>query len=226
MPHDRQSQIGSRRRQRRGEEVRQEILAYLERTAAERGYPPSVREIAEEVHLASPASVQHHLRTLERDGLIRRDPTRSRAIALPVDRHAREAVRTIPLLADVGAGYTVLAGSDAPEEIAVPAALLGSGDHFALRVRGESMVDLGILEGDIAVVRRQEEADDGDIVVALLEEEYGTVKVLRREGSRAWLEARNHADERYRAPIELDARGAIQGRVVALLRLFAHPRQR
>lgn len=113
---------GPRRRQRRGDEVRQEILAYLERTAAERGYPPSVREIAKEVHLASPASVQHHLRTLERDGLIRRDPTRSRAISLSSEQHARGSVRTIPLLADVGAGYSVLAASEAGEELTVPEA--------------------------------------------------------------------------------------------------------
>ncbi|MCL5973652.1 MULTISPECIES: transcriptional repressor LexA [Ferrimicrobium] len=200
---------------RTNDEVRTAIVSFLKETLETRGYPPSIREIGVHVGLASPASVQHHLRRLEADGLIHRDPTRSRAISL-----ANEPPRAveIPLLAEVGAGYSVVAEVDDVETIAIPASLVGSGDHFALRVRGDSMIDAGIFHGDYAVVRQQHDANDGEIVIATVDDQFGTIKVLRKVGHRILLEARNRRDPNLRVPIEITHRGSIQGKVIAIWR--------
>ncbi|KJE77390.1 transcriptional repressor LexA [Ferrimicrobium acidiphilum] len=200
---------------RTNDDVRIEIVSFLKETLDQRGYPPSIREIGAHVGLSSPASVQHHLRRLEADGLIHRDPTRSRAISL-----SNEPPRAIeiPLLASVGAGYSVVAETSASEMLAVPSSMLGSGDHFALQVRGDSMIDAGIFDGDFAIVRQQPDANDGDIVIATVDDQFGTIKVLRKVGNRVLLEARNRRDPNLQIPSEITQRGRVQGKVIALWR--------
>ena len=200
---------------RTNNDVRTEIVNFLKETLDQRGYPPSIREIGVHVGLSSPASVQHHLRRLESDGLIHRDPTRSRAISL-----ANEPPRAIelPLLADVGAGYSVVAEATTTETLAVPASMIGSGDHFALRVRGDSMVDVGIFDGDYAIVHQQADARDGEIVIATIDDQFGTIKVLRKVGNRVLLEARNRRDPNLQIPTEITNRGRVQGKVIAIWR--------
>jgi repressor LexA len=200
---------------RTNDEVRTAIISFLKETLDTRGYPPSIREIGQRVGLASPASVQHHLRRLETDGLIHRDPTRSRAISL-TDEPPRAV--EIPLLAEVGAGYSVLADADANDTLAIPSSMLGSGDHFALRVRGDSMIDAGIFDGDYAIVHQQTDANDGDVVIATIDDQFGTIKILRKVGSRVLLEARNRRDPNLQIPTEITQRGRVQGKVIAIWR--------
>lgn len=206
---------GVQRVPRTNDDVRTEIVSFLKETLDQRGYPPSIREIGSHVGLSSPASVQHHLRRLEADGLIHRDPTRSRAISL--SNEPPRAVE-IPLLASVGAGYSVMAETDETEMLAIPSSMIGSGDHFALRVRGDSMVDAGIFDGDYAIVRQQSDANDGDIVIATIDDQFGTIKVLRKVGNRVLLEARNRRDPNLQIPTEITQRGRVQGKVIALWR--------
>ncbi len=200
---------------RTNDDVRIEIVSFLKETLDQRGYPPSIREIGAHVGLSSPASVQHHLRRLEADGLIHRDPTRSRAISL-----SNEPPRAIeiPLLASVGAGYSVVAETGASEMLAIPSSMIGSGDHFALQVRGDSMIDAGIFDGDYAIVHQQPDANDGDIVIATIDDQFGTIKVLRKVGNRVLLEARNRRDPNLQIPTEITQRGRVQGKVIALWR--------
>jgi repressor LexA len=167
----------------------QEIWQFLAEYVDEHGYPPTVREIGNAVGLASPSTVHAHLANLERAGLLRRDPTKPRAIEL-VGRRRTEipshAVDTpvLPLLGRIAAGGPLLAEEAVEDHIAVPAPLARNAD-FLLRVKGESMIEAGILDGDIVVVHRQPDAREGDIVVALVGEdgaaEEATVKTFRRE---------------------------------------------
>jgi repressor LexA len=159
----------------------QEIWEFLVEYVDAHGYPPTVREIGQRVGLASPSTVHAHLANLERAGLIRRDPTKPRAVEL-TGRAARAGhgggggdsdsaaglVHALPLVGQVAAGGPLLAEQNVDAYISVPEPLSHGGDEFLLRVRGDSMVDAGILEGDYVVVRRQQEARDGDIVVALV----------------------------------------------------------
>jgi repressor LexA len=167
----------------------QEIWQFLAEYVDEHGYPPTVREIGNAVGLASPSTVHAHLANLERAGLLRRDPTKPRAIEL-VGRRRTEipshAVDTpvLPLLGRIAAGGPLLAEEAVEDHIAVPEPL-GRNADFLLRVKGESMIEAGILDGDIVVVHRQPDAREGDIVVALVGEddtaEEATVKTFRRE---------------------------------------------
>lgn len=190
------------------------ILEFISHTVRDRGYPPTVREIGEAVGLTSSSSVHAQLANLERRGLLTKDPTKPRAMTLSEPR--AEAV-LIPLLGRIAAGAPVLAAGHVEDHLAVPTGFAGESDHFALRVSGDSMVGAGILDGDLVVVRNQDDADDGDIVAALLPgpaEEEATVKRLRRQRGRVLLAPENPTFE----PLEMDAEGRIIGKVVAVLR--------
>jgi len=169
-------------------ERQREILEMIERTVGERGYPPSVREICAAVGLTSPSTVHTHLSSLQKMGYLRRDATKPRAIEVRFDPSSgatadRAAVRHIPLIGDVAAGTGVLAQENVEELMPLPAQFTGEGELFMLRVRGDSMIDAGIFDGDFVVVRRQPTADNGDIVVAGIPGEEATVKTFRSQGN-------------------------------------------
>jgi repressor LexA len=191
----------------------QEIFAYIKRYAAKHGYPPTVRDIGLAVGLTSPSTVHAHLANLEKAGLLRRDPTKPRAMEL-LARTARRGPRPrgLPMVGQVAAGQPVLAEENIEEYVEVPE-LAGADDgDFLLRVRGESMKDAGILEGDVVVVQRQDGASDGQVVVAMVDEE-ATVKRFFREADHVRLQPENSAMEPIR---ERDVR--IVGRVIGVCR--------
>ncbi|MEY2442434.1 MAG: repressor LexA [bacterium] len=195
----------------------QEIFDFIKRYSAGHGYPPTVRDIGKAVGLASSSTVHAHLANLEKLGLLRRDPTKPRAIEL-LDR-AVEQVKSIvrppdglPLVGQVAAGSPVLAEENIEEYVAVPQLAGGEDGEYVLRVRGESMKDAGILPGDYVVVRRQDTAVDGEIVVALVGEE-ATVKRFFRESDHIRLQPENASMEPIRSR---DVQ--VLGRVVGLFR--------
>ena len=164
-----------------------EILGFIESQIVDRGYPPSVREIGEAVGLTSPSTVHTHLNTLERLGFIRRDPTKPRAIEVRWDSNSgvameRRPVRHVPLVGDVAAGTDVLAQENVEEILPLPQDFTGDGELFMLRVRGESMVDLGIFDGDYIVASQQPKVLNGDIAVVGIPGGEATVKTYRRDG--------------------------------------------
>jgi repressor LexA len=179
----------------------QQILEVVDAHLARHGYPPTVREIGEAVGLTSSSTVHAHLANLERLGLLRRDPTKPRALGVigreaPVPARAvaeQPGVRVLPLLGRIAAGAPLLAEQAVEDEIAVPEMLTASGDNFLLRIKGESMIDAGILDGDFVVIRRQSSCADGEIVAALVDGEEATVKHLRHEGGRVRLDPANEA---------------------------------
>jgi repressor LexA len=193
----------------------QEILDFIRRYSEQHGYPPTVRDIGKAVGLASSSTVHAHLANLEKLGLLRRDPTKPRAMEM-LDRASaavRDAVKPgLPLLGQVAAGEPILAEENVEEYIDTPAACGGESGEYLLRVRGESMKNAGILDGDLVVVRRQEAARDGEIIVALVEEE-ATVKRFFREGDHIRLQPENDEME----PI-LVRDVSVLGRVVGLMR--------
>jgi repressor LexA len=171
---------------------RREILDFIAAQIRERGYPPSVREIGEAVGLTSSSTVHAHLTTLQRQGYLRRDPTKPRAIEVRYDAMSgavieRRPTRHVPLVGDVAAGTNVLAQENVEELLPLPEDFTGTGQLFMLRVRGDSMIDAGILDGDYVVVRQQEEAEKGDIVVAGIPGEEATVKTYSRKGGKVVL---------------------------------------
>ncbi len=179
----------------------QEIVDFIKRYSARNGYPPTVRDIGKAVGLASSSTVHAHLANLEKIGLLRRDPTKPRAIEL-LDR-AAAGVRSfgrpgLPLVGQVAAGQPLLAEENIEDYIATPEAAGGADGEYVLRVRGESMKDIGILDGDLVVVRPQETAQDGDIVVAMLGED-ATVKRFFREDDHIRLQPENEAMEPIRS---------------------------
>jgi repressor LexA len=197
-----------------------QVLEVIEAHLVERGYPPSVREIGEAVGLTSPSTVHSHLATLQRLGFLRRDPTKPRAIEVRWDGASggnieRRPVRHVPLVGDVAAGTDVLAQENVEEVLPVPADLTGDGDLFMLRVRGDSMIEAGILDGDLVVARAQPTARPGEIVVAGIPGEEATVKTYGRRDGRIVLEPANAR----LAPMEFDPDDvAIFGRVVTVMR--------
>lgn len=199
---------------------RQQILEFIGDCLRERGYPPSVREIGEAVGLTSSATVHSHLALLQREGYLQRDPTKPRAIQVryePTSQVAMAAgpVRHVPLVGDVAAGTGVLAQENVEEIVALPEDFTGTGSLFMLRVRGESMVDAGIFDGDYVVVRQQPDADNGDTVVAGIPGGEATVKVFSRRGAKVVLTPRNAA----LSPMELAPEDvAVYGKVVTVLR--------
>jgi repressor LexA len=170
-------------------ERQRDILDVIDRSVRERGYPPSVREIGSAVGLTSPSTVHTHLSTLQRLGYLRRDPTKPRAIEVRFDPASGAAVerrpaRHIPLVGDVAAGTDVLAQENVEEVLPVAVDLCGEGELFMLRVRGDSMIDAGILDGDLVVAKVQDTAEKGDIVVAGIPGEEGTVKTFSRKAGK------------------------------------------
>lgn len=198
----------------------QQILNFIEQETRERGYPPSVREIGEAVGLTSPSTVHSHLNSLQRMGFLKRDPTKPRAIEVRYDPNSgaameRRPVRHVPLVGDVAAGTDVLAQENVEEIYPLPADLTGEGELFMLRVRGESMIDAGILDGDFVVARTQNTAEKGDIVVAGIPGEEGTIKTFTRKGQKIVLLPSNKRLD----PMEFDADEVqIFGKVVTVLR--------
>jgi repressor LexA len=196
------------------------ILDFIEAQTRARGYPPSVREIGEAVGLTSTSTVHAHLNTLQKLGYLRRDPTKPRAIEVRYDPSSgaaldRRPARHVPLVGDVAAGTDVLAQENVEELIPVPADFTGEGQVFMLRVRGESMIDAGILDGDYAVVKVDPEPKKGDVVVAGIPGVEATVKTYTKKGNKVVLQPANAAY----SPIELDpADVRIYGRVVTILR--------
>ncbi|HEY5196123.1 MAG TPA: transcriptional repressor LexA [Solirubrobacteraceae bacterium] len=195
----------------------QEIFDFIKRYSARYGYPPTVRDIGKAVGLASSSTVHQHLANLEKIGILRRDPSKPRAIEL-LDRAVQE-VRNIvspsdglPVVGSVAAGQPVLAEENIEEYVHVPDIAGGDQGEYLLRVRGESMKDAGILEGDLVVVRPQETADDGDIVVAMVGEE-ATVKRYFLESDHVRLQPENDAMEPIRS-----REVRVLGRVVGLMR--------
>jgi repressor LexA len=186
-----------------------EIYDFVVRYADRHGYPPTVREIGEAVGLASPSTVHAHLANLERAGYVRRDPTKPRALELvrrdraaspaPAWQQPETEVRLLPLVGEIAAGGPLLAEENVEAHLAVPEPLSRGGEEFLLRVKGESMIEAGILPADYVVVRRQQTARNGDIVVALAGEDEAadeaTVKRFYRESGRVRLQPENSAME-------------------------------
>ena len=208
----------------------QAILTVIRASVDERGYPPSVREIGEGVGLTSPSSVAHQLATLERLGYLRRDPNRPRALVVAEPGHAaagsadaapaaapvaapadRDTVE-VPLVGRIAAGGPILAEQSVEAVFPLPRDLVGEGELFMLKVVGDSMIDAAICDGDWVVVRQQADAENGDIVAALLDDE-ATVKTLKRRDGHVWLMPHNPAY----API-LGDQATIMGKVVTVLR--------
>jgi repressor LexA len=197
----------------------QEIFDFIKRYSAKYGYPPTVRDIGKAVGLASSSTVHAHLANLEKIGLLRRDPSKPRAIEM-LDRAASSAASSVrslvrpglPLVGQVAAGQPVLAEENIEDYIQTPSFAGGGDGEYLLRVRGESMKDVGILEGDLVVVRPQETASDGEIVVALVGEE-ATVKRFFQEADHVRLQPENEAME----PI-LSRDVRVLGKVVGLMR--------
>jgi len=202
----------------RQQEIWQFLVTYVNR----HGYPPTVREIGEEVGLASPSTVHAHLANLERAGLLRRDPTKPRALELV--GHRREPVAAapvsdaprLPLLGQIAAGAPLLAEENVEDELAVPEPL-GRGADFLLRVKGDSMIEVGILDGDTVVVHSQPDAQNGDVVVALVGDDESaneaTVKTFYRDSGRVRLQPENSSLE----PIYAD-HVQVLGKVIGVFR--------
>jgi len=193
----------------------QEIFDFIKRYSAKYGYPPTVRDIGKAVGLASSSTVHAHLANLERIGLLRRDPTKPRAIELLGQAAAgvRSIVRPgLPLVGHVAAGQPVLAEENIEDYVQTPAFAGGEEGEYILRVRGDSMKNIGILDGDLVVVRQQETAEDGDVVVALVGDE-ATVKRFFQEDDHVRLQPENDA----MAPIR-SREVRVLGKVVGLMR--------
>ena len=197
-----------------------DILVFIDKTVSERGYPPSVREIGLAIGLASPSTVHSHLKTLSDRGYLRRDPTKPRAMEVTADTASgttaeRRPTRHVPLVGDVAAGVGVLAQEQVEELVPLPADFTGEGELFMLRVRGDSMIDAGILDGDFVVARVEHQAANGDVVVAGIPGEEATIKTFRCSNGRVVLEPSNPTME----PMVFDpSEVSVYGKVVTVLR--------
>ena len=193
-----------------------EILEYIKECVLKKGYPPSVREICEAVHLKSTSSVHSHLATLEEKGYIRRDPTKPRTIEI-IDEEfnpARRELVNIPVIGSVAGGQPIMAEENISDYFPVPADFLPNADVFMLEVKGESMINAGILNGDKVIVRLQNTAENGEMVVALLDDS-ATVKTFYREDGHYRLQPENDSME----PIITD-NVQILGRVIGVFRIM------
>lgn len=191
------------------------ILAYIEKATLQKGYPPSVREICEATGLKSTSTVHGHLIRLEKKGLLYRDSMKPRAISVPADHQMyRSEVVNVPIVGRVTAGAPILATENIDDYIALPQNMLGSGDHYILSVRGESMIDAGIMDGDYVVVRKQMTAYNGDIVIAMIDDE-ATVKRFYKEDGHFRLQPENQTME----PI-IVSEVTILGKVISLYRIY------
>ena len=197
---------------RSSQQSQQKILDFIKKEIEQKGYPPSVREICAGVGLKSTSTVHAHLNHLEEQGYIRRDSTKPRALEVIDGTQSRG--RSVPLVGRVTAGLPILAIENIEEYMTLPQEMLGRDEVFCLRVQGESMIDAGILDGDIIVVREQSNAENGEIVVAMIEDE-ATVKRIYYEKTRVRLQPENQFME----PIYAENAQVI-GKVVGLFRMF------
>ena len=197
-------------------EKQQQILDYIKEEILGKGYPPTVREICEKVGLRSTSSVHSHLNTLEENGYIRRDPTKPRTIEIMDDEFGltRREMTNIPILGRVAAGSPLLAVENIKDYFSLPTEFLPNAETYVLEVRGESMINAGILDGDVIVARRETVAYNGEIVVALVGDE-ATVKRFFKEDGHYRLQPENDTME----PIIVDS-CAILGKVIACLRFY------
>ena len=199
-----------------------QVLEFVDEEVRRRGYPPSVREIGEAVGLSSSSTVHAHLAALQDKGYLVRDPTKPRALEILLDTESgaaveRRPVRHIPLVGDVAAGTGVLAAENVEESIPMPEDFTGDGTLFMLHVRGDSMIEAGIFDGDYVVVRQQPDADAGDTVVAGLPGEEATIKTFLRRRGKIVLRPENESmSEMVFDPGDI----TIYGKVVSLLRRF------
>jgi repressor LexA len=197
-----------------------QVLEFIDTEVRRRGYPPSVREIGEAVGLSSPSTVHAHLGALQDKGYIHRDPTKPRALEITYEPSSgatveRRPVRHVPLVGDVAAGTGLLAAENIEETMPVPEDLTGDGDLFMLKVRGDSMIEGGIFDGDYVVVRSQPSAENGEIVIAGIPGEEATVKTFMRRRNKIVLRPENSSmEEMIFDPSEI----TIYGRVVTVLR--------
>lgn len=193
-----------------------EILEYIKSQILERGFPPAVRDICEAVHLKSTSSVHSHLETLEKNGYIRRDPTKPRAIEILDDTFnlLRREVTNVPIIGRVAAGEPILAEQNIENYFPVPMEMLPNNQTFLLNVRGESMINAGILDGDMILVEERQTASDGEMIVALVEDE-ATVKTFYKEDGYIRLQPENDFME----PIIVDD-VVIIGKVIGVFRFF------
>ncbi|HEX2293945.1 MAG TPA: transcriptional repressor LexA [Actinomycetota bacterium] len=201
-----------------------QTLEFIAETVADRGYPPSVREICDALGLASSSTVHSHMQALQRKGYLRIDPTKPRAVELLYDPETglaaeRRPARSVPLLGRIAAGTPILAEEQVEDVYPMPAELVGDGNVFMLEVHGDSMIDAGILDRDFVIVRQQPTAHSGEIVAAMMPSEFGdeaeaTVKTIRHRGSAVWFEPANPALQPFEAPAGTE----ILGKVVAVFR--------
>lgn len=194
------------------------ILEVIQEAVRDRGFPPTIREIGEACGLTSPSSVSHQLATLEKKGYLKRDPKSPRAIdvVLPDSdfspAHELPTAAYVPLVGQIAAGGPILAQESIESIYALPKEIVGNGETFMLKVVGDSMIDAAICHGDLVVVQKQPDADNGDIVAALLDDE-ATVKTLKRKDGHVWLMPQNPDYQ----PINGD-QARIMGKVVAVIR--------
>ncbi|MCC8126903.1 MAG: transcriptional repressor LexA [Clostridiales bacterium] len=194
----------------------QEILEYIKENILKKGYPPAVREICEAVHLKSTSSVHSHLESLEKNGYIRRDPTKPRAIEILDDTFgfARREMVQVPIIGSVAAGQPILAEENIEDYFPIPANILPNAETFMLHVHGESMINAGILDGDSVIVEQAKTARNGDIVVALIEDS-ATVKTFYKENGHFRLQPENDSMD----PIIVNE-VQILGKVIGLFRMM------
>lgn len=195
----------------------QEILEYIKNEILNRGFPPAVREICEAVHLKSTSSVHAHLESLEKNGYIRRDPTKPRAIEILDDNFnlTRREVVNVPIVGTVAAGQPILAVENIENYFPIPAEYMPNEQSFLLKVKGESMINVGILDGDQVLVKKQSTARNGDIVVALIEDS-ATVKTFYKENGYIRLQPENDSMD----PIIVHDEVQILGKVFGVFRFF------
>jgi repressor LexA len=202
-------------------ERQQQVLDYIRTIVADRGYPPSVREIGEAVGLSSPSSVHAQLSSLVAAGAIRKDPSKPRAIVV-VDQTAAPAsssdgrTRDVPVLGRIAAGTPILAVEDVQDVMPLPTELVGDGPVFLLEVKGDSMINAGIHEGDLVAIHKQPEARDGEIVACLVGGEEATIKRLHRKDGKVYLHSENPAYE----PMVFSEGIELIGKVVSVLRRY------
>jgi repressor LexA len=206
-------------------ERQQQVLNYIKETVDTRGYPPSVREIGDAVGLSSPSSVHSQLASLVEMGIIKKDPSKPRAIVVVETqeksqvkpRSSDDRLRDIPLLGRIAAGTPILAAEHVEEVMTLPVDLVGDGPVFLLEVKGDSMINAGIHPGDLVAIRSQKDARDGEIVAALIDGEEATVKRLRRKDGKVILESENPSYE----PMVFTEGIELIGKVVSVLRRYA-----
>lgn len=203
-------------------ERQQQVLDYIKRAVEDRGYPPSVREIGDAVGLSSPSSVHAQLNSLVEAGMIRKDPSKPRAIMITDETPAAAAsvsdrhTRDVPVLGRIAAGTPILAAEHVDEVMTLPTELVGDGPVFLLEVKGDSMIDAGIHEGDLVAIHKQPDARDGEIVAVLVDGEEATVKRMERKDGRVFLHSENPAYE----PMVFSEGVELIGKVVSVLRRY------